>query len=215
MKKKLLILIILILLIVGGFALYKYTNSRPEDNKAKSEHELITESLDKYYLKINHQKKTEFKIYNTKKLDDKYLVLAEGAVSEGERVSKLFLLNNKFDILKVTYGHIPISQCFSINKVIYENKTISFGNFNNSKINENADKKIPVDIKKIEIKFEDGTSVQESVSVDNGYILISNTVSDINDVILYNNNNEIQSNLSDLGINGRIQNKSLWDVSPN
>lgn len=215
MKKRSLLLIILILFIACGFGLYKYINSNPQYNKTKPEQELITESLDKYYYEVNKQHKSKFKIYNVKKFNNKCLVLAQELGLDGEPYINLFLLNDKFEVIKVSDSRMPITQCFSLDKVVYENNTILFGTFKDKRYDREADKQVPVDIKKVEVKFEDGSNIKESISFDNGYILIAKTTSDVNDAILYNENNDPQSNLSDLRLSDKLKNRDFNDYSSN
>lgn len=194
--------IIYILFILLIFIVYKYTDiNRINNTDMKSEETRINQSIAKFYSqnKFKNLNTGTFKIYNIKKVDDKYLVLSQAYLKEGQSYSNLVLLNSNFDIIKYASGDIPISNCISVNRVIYDNNTILFGNFNNTKMTKDAQKKIDVNIKKIEVKLVDGQILKEDVNVDNGYILISKKLSNINEVTVYDENNNIQSSLQELG----------------
>ncbi len=102
-------------------------------------------------------------------------------------------------MVKKAQGHEPISMCFTVNRLDYEGKTILFGNFNDSKWLIVPDKRQKVNIDKIFVEFENGEKYEEIVSMDKGFIIISNTISGVKNVNLYNNKGELQSNLDDIG----------------
>ena len=93
---------------------------------------------------------------------------------------------------------MPISQCFTVNTLTYNDKRIIFGSFNDSKYIPSEDKKISVDISKIDIILTDNKNICEDVSLDKGYLLVIDDTSDIQEVTVLNNGNEIQSTLRDI-----------------
>jgi len=64
---------------------------------------------------------------------------------------------------------LNMSMCFSANIMEYENKTIVFGNFNDTKWEIEPDIKKSVNIQRILVKFISGETVEESVG--KGYII--------------------------------------------
>lgn len=159
----------------------------------------INNAVSKFYLTVDSQNKGELKVYNTKSFKDKYLVLAEKYSGDGHRLTNLFVLDGKYNITAWTSGETPISMCFSINKVEYDGATILFGSFNNSKWDSKQDKKMPVQINKLDVRFANNESIKEDVSVNSGYIVVSNSISKVEQFNLYNEKNELQSNLEELG----------------
>lgn len=195
MKKKLLGITGLVVTIIVCFVAIKHlkkveNENLPQDVKIKNE-------IVRYYSKWP-ENKGELKIYNTKKMGDKYLVLTEKYSGDGHNYSDLFLLNSNFEIIKTTNGDMPMSMCISLNKIIYEDKTILFGNFNNQKASRDVSHIIDVDINKIEARLKNGSVFKDDVSINTGYIAILDGVADIEDIILYNAKGEVQNNIDDL-----------------
>lgn len=158
---------------------------------------LIYDAVDKFYSNSEPKNKGDLKIYSTKSFKEEYLVLAEKYSGDGNRFSNLFLIDEKYNIKAWTTGEIPISNCFSINRAEYLGNTIVFGTFNNSKWDSKKDKKIPVKIDNLYIKFDNDKEIREEVSDDNCYILILNSTSKVEKFHLYNDKGEVQSSLSD------------------
>lgn len=176
------------------------------DSNSKSKEEFLKESVSKYYLSKEPNNKGEIKIYDTKSFKDKYLVLVEKYSGDGHRLTNLFLADKNYNIIAWTSGETPISMCFSINKVDYDDTTILFGTFNNSKWDSKQDKKTDVQINHIAATFANKNSVKEEVTAKNGYIVVSDSVSKVEQFNLYNEKNELQSSLKELGdINGETQ----------
>lgn len=173
-------------------------NSIVSNTTSNSKEELISKAVSKYYLVQDPKNKGELKIYTTKSFKDKYLILAEKYSGDGHRLINLFLIDGDYNITAWASGETPISMCFSINKVNYNGSTILFGTFNNSKWDSKQDRKIPVQINKLDIKFGNSQNIIENVSTDSGYIVISNSASKIEQFNLYNDKNELQSNLVEL-----------------
>ena len=148
-----------------------------------------------YYLKADPANKGTLRIYNIKKYGSGYLVLTEKYRGEGESFSVLFLVNYDFNIVAKAPGDIPKSPCFSANVVKDQGKSIVYGNFKNKKWNPQTDLVTDVQIDFIKIMFEDGTYVREKISMDKGYIVVVDTLSNIRNIEVYNNKGELQSDL--------------------
>jgi beta-lactamase regulating signal transducer with metallopeptidase domain len=161
-----------------------------EEDKRK-----LTDVVSEYYMKADPANKGTLKIYNIKKFGSSYLVLTQKYRGEGESFSVLFLADSGFNIVAKASGDIPISPCFSANVVKYQGKSIVYGNFKNKKWNPQTDLATDVQIDFIKITFEDGTYVMEQVSMDKGYIVVVDTLSNIRNIEVYNSKGELQSDL--------------------
>jgi len=156
----------------------------------------IQKSIETFFSKNSSNEKVD--ILLIKEIDNEKLILAQKPEKDGEQSTNLFLLNENNKILNWTSGRKPISQCFTINTLIYNNKRIIFGSFNDSKYIPSEDKKISVDISKIDIILTNNKNICEDVSLDKGYLLVIDDTSDIQEVTVLNNGNEIQSTLRDI-----------------
>jgi hypothetical protein len=161
-----------------------------EEDKRK-----LADVVSEYYLNADPANKGTLKIYNIKKFGSSYLVLTQKYRGEGESFSVLFLADSGFNIVAKAPGDIPISPCFSANVVKYQGKSIVYGNFKNKKWNPQTDLVTNVQIDFIKITFEDGTYVREQVSMDKGYIVVVDTLSNIRNIEVYNSKGELQSDL--------------------
>jgi len=155
----------------------------------------LADVVSEYYMKADPANKGTLKIYNIKKFGSSYLVLTQKYRGEGESFSVLFLVDDVFKIVAKAQGDIPISPCFSANVVKYQGKSIVYGNFKNKKWNPQTDLVTDVQIDFIKIMFEDGTYVREQISMDKGYIVVVDTLSNIRNLEVYNNKGELQSDL--------------------
>lgn len=200
MKKLLFIFISIFFMSLIIFYFNNKSLFHKEINQTKKTKEaLISESINSFYAKVQPKNTGELIIYNTKTFDEDLLVLCEKTSEQGQRCSEFFILNKNYQIIASAIGEIPMSMCFSANKITYNNYTILFGNFNNTKWDVIKDIKVPVDIDTIKIKLDNGTLLTEQVSIDNGYIIPVNSNSTISDISLYSKNDELQSNLKDIG----------------
>lgn len=155
----------------------------------------VSKSIEEFFNKKASNEKVD--ILLTKDMGNEKIVLAEMNEKDGEQHTNLFLLNENNEILSWTSGRKPISQCFSVNTLIYNDKRIIFGSFNDSKYIPSEDKKVSVDISQIDITLSDNKNIRESVTLDKGYLVITD-ISDIKDVKILNEKDEVQSTLSDI-----------------
>lgn len=155
----------------------------------------VSKSIEEFFNKKASNEKVD--ILLTKDMGNEKIVLAEINEKDGEQHTNLFLLNENNEILSWTSGRKPISQCFSVNTLIYNDKRIIFGSFNDSKYIPSEDKKVSVDISQIDITLSDNKNIRESVTLDKGYLVITD-ISDIKDVKILNEKDEVQSTLSDI-----------------
>lgn len=155
----------------------------------------VSKSIEEFFNKKVSNEKVD--ILLTKYMGNEKIVLAEINEKDGEQHTNLFLLNENNEILSWTSGRKPISQCFSVNTLIYNEKRIIFGSFNDSKYIPSEDKKVSVDISQIDITLSDNKNIRESVTLDKGYLVITD-ISDIKDVKILNEKDEVQSTLSDI-----------------
>lgn len=155
----------------------------------------VSKSIEEFFNKKASNEKVD--ILLTKDMGNEKIVLAEMNEKDGEQHTNLFLLNENNEILSWTSGRKPISQCFSVNTLIYNEKRIIFGSFNDSKYIPSEDKKVSLDISKIDITLSNNKNIRESVTLDKGYLVITD-ISDIKDVKILNEKDEVQSTLSDI-----------------
>lgn len=156
----------------------------------------IQKSIETFFSKNSSNEKID--ILLIKEIDNEKLILAQKPEKDGAQSTNLFLLNENNEILSWTSGSMPISQCFTVNTLIYNDKRIIFGSFNDSKYIPSEDKKISVNISKIDIILTDNKNISEDVSLDKGYLLVIDDASDIQEVTVLNKSNEIQSTLRDI-----------------
>ncbi|KLE15612.1 hypothetical protein [Clostridium sp. C8] len=155
----------------------------------------VSKSIEEFFNKKASNEKVD--ILLTKDMGNEKIVLAEMNEKDGEQHTNLFLLNENNEILSCTSGRKPISQCFSVNTLIYNDKRIIFGSFNDSKYIPSEDKKVSVDISQIDITLSNNKNIRESVTLDKGYLVITD-ISDIKDVKILNEKDEVQSTLNDI-----------------
>jgi len=175
---------------------------------SQSANKSISERVDLYYKKFEPLNNGELKILAQKPMDDKMLVLAKKYSGDGHAYTKLLLINKEQVIEKNAQGVMPLSMCFIANKLDYENKTIVFGNFNNTKLDIKSNTKKPVEIQYIVVKFKNGEVIKEDV--DKAYIIYSSTQSDLESIELYNADGQLQSDLNEIG---NVENAEFVDVN--
>lgn len=156
----------------------------------------IEKSIETFFNKNSSNEKVN--ILLIKEIDKEKLILAQKPEKDGAQSTNLFLLNENNEILSWTSGSMPISQCFTVNTLIYNDKRIIFGSFNDTKYIPSEDKKISVNISKIDIILTDNKNISEDVSLDKGYLLVIDDASNIQEVTVLNKSNEIQSTLRDI-----------------
>lgn len=157
----------------------------------------VTELIGSYYKSYQPFNKGELKIIAQKMFNDKTLVLAEKYSGDGHGLVNLFVISNDNKVVYRADGQYPLSMCFSANVIELDNKTIVFGNFNNSKWDPITDIKKPVDIKNVLVTFNDGEKVKENVG--KAYIIFSTNKSVLKNIELYNDNGQLQSDLNEIG----------------
>lgn len=169
---------------------------------SESRKSTVNEIVDSYYKRFEPTNRGDLKILAQKPIDDKILVLAEKYSGNGHSYTELFLINKEKKIEKRATGFTPISMCFSANLLEYENNTIVFGNFNDTKWEIETDTKKPVNIQSILVKFKNGEKIKENVGL--GYIIYSKSLADVGVIELYDNNGVLQSDLNDLRKYGSV-----------
>lgn len=220
-KKPAFYIIIISIITVLSVIVVFTTNPSKQKIITEVETKKITSAINEYYLKIDPDSKEILKIYNIKRYGDNYLVLTNKYRGEGESFSILFLVDHNFNITAKASGDIPISPCFSANVIKDKNKSIIYGNFKNKKWEPKTDTLINVQIDSIKIIFENGKKIKEKVSMDKGYIIVADTLSNIKNIEVYNNKGELQSDLNESAlseysfINDQNDNKSQMENKEN
>ncbi len=164
----------------------------------------IEEVINEFYKKrdLSNNGVTEF--LSKKSFKDNTLVLSRKYKGDGHSFTELFLIDNNMNIVKWATGHEPISMCFTINVIDYENTTIIFGSFNHSTWLVEPDERKSVKIDNIYVKYKNSESYREKVDVDKGYIVFSKGISEVEEVALYDKENILQSSLEDLSKYGHM-----------
>ena len=160
--------------------------------------------INDYYEKNDELNKGKIKILVVKPYKENTLVLAQKYSGDGEPHTDLFIINKIMKITKKAVGEEPISMCFTVNIINFDETTIAFGNFKDSKWLVETDAKKAVKIENIYVKFKNGEIFKENVDMDKGYILFTKSNTEIETMNLYNKNNELQSSLEDLERYGKV-----------
>lgn len=168
----------------------------------------VGDIVESYYKKHEPSNKGKTQIFAQKAFKDGTLVLTEKYDGDGHTITNLFLLEGNKRIIKKARGHTPISMCFTVNVIEYEGIKILFGNFNDSTWLIEPDKKKPVDIQNILVRFKNSEVYNEKV--EKGYIIYSKSSSDVEVVELYDNNGVLQSDLNDLRRYGSVFNEASF-----
>jgi len=162
----------------------------------------IGDIIESYYKKHEPSNKGKTQIFAQKAFKDGTLVLTEKYFGDGHTFTNLFLLDENKKIIKEAQGQTPISMCFTVNVIEYDGSKILFGNFNDSTWLIEPDKKKPVDIQNILVRFKNSEVYTDKV--EKGYIIYSKSLSDVEVVELYDNNGILQSDLNDLRRYGSV-----------
>jgi len=163
--------------------------------------------VESYYKKHEPSNKGKTQIFAQKAFKDDTLVLTEKYNGDGHTIT-LFLLDENKEIIKKARGQMPLSMCFTVNIIEYDGCKILFGNFNDSTWLIEPDKKKPVDIQNILVRFKNGEVYSDKVK--KGYIIYSKSLADVEVVELYDNNGILQSDLNDLRRYGSVFNEASF-----
>ncbi|AFQ44364.1 hypothetical protein [Desulfosporosinus meridiei] len=158
--------------------------------------------VESYYKNYEPYNKGKTHIFAQKVFMDGTLVLTEKNDGQGQSYTNLFFLDENKKIIKKAQGQTPLSMCFTVNVIEYNGCKIIFGNFNDSTWLIEPDKKKPVDIQNILVRFKNGEVYSDQV--DKGYIITSQSLADVEVIELYDNNGILQSDLNDLRRYGSV-----------
>ena len=177
-----LVLVVFILVLLTDGHLQKEQPVYKLDMISSEEYDALKKAVAHYYIK--HEPDTLKMlvklniILEVDKYGDGYLVLAEKYNQEGQNwdFPNLLLINDEFIVEAVTSGLRSYLPYFATYSTVDGDKQIVCG-----RIKEEEKK-----ISQIQIVYEDGTVVKDTVSRQGGYIVVADTVSDVKDVKLYN-----------------------------
>lgn len=168
----------------------------------------VGDIVESYYKKHEPSNNGKTQLFAQKAFKEGTLLLTEKYDGDGHTYTNLFLLDENKRIIKKAQGQTPISMCFTVNVIEYEGIKILFGNFNDSTWLIERDKKKPVDIQNILVRFKNSEVYNEKV--EKGYIIYSKSSSDVEVVELYDNNGILQSDLKDLRRYGSVFNEASF-----
>ncbi len=162
----------------------------------------IWEAIDNWYKEYEPKNKGELEIFLDKPLGvgGKRLVLAEKYMGDGHSSRELFLLDLSLNVESVASVYETMSPCFSIAQIFYEGKTILFGTLDDSRWIPEEDIVVTVDIKEVYAELENGENITERVETDKGFVLVLEGESNVKTFNLYNDNKELQAELSDVKV---------------
>ena len=165
----------------------------------------VGDIVESYYKKHEPSNKGETQIFAQKAYKDSTLVLTEKYTGDGHPITNLFLLDDNKRIIKKAQGATPISMCFTVNVIEYDGSKILFGTFNDSTWLIEPDKKKPVNIQNIMVRFKNSEVYTDKV--EKGFIIYSRSLSNVEFVELYDDNGKLQSDLNDLRRYGSVFNE--------
>ncbi|KJR45409.1 hypothetical protein UF75_4196 [Desulfosporosinus sp. I2] len=165
----------------------------------------IGDIVESYYKKHEPSNKGKTQIFAQKAYKDSTLVLTEKYTGDGYHITNLFLLDDNKRIIKKAQGATPISMCFIVNVIEYDGSKILFGTFNDSTWLIEPDKKKPVNIQNIMVRFKNSEVYTDKV--EKGFIIYSRSLSNVEFVELYDDNGKLQSDLNDLRRYGSVFNE--------
>ena len=191
------LVVFITVLLTDGYSEMRQNNGKPvykQETISFEEYEALKKGVLNYYieyepdtvekLNITIEEYSNLNIITeVKKYGDGYLVLAEKYDREAQDWSfpNLMLIDDEFIIKSVSVGLTTVLPYFGIYSTVDEDKQIACGII-----------KGEMKTSGIEIRFDDGTVVRDSISEKGGYIVVADTLSDIKDIELYSSKGKVQ-----------------------
>lgn len=171
----------------------------------------IIKAIEKYYEEKNVENINKVEVLDSEISKGNNYILVKTEFDKETNGLNLFLFDENYKILKKAEGIMPISMCFSVNKLNYNGDNIIFGSFNDSTWIPKEDIRKPVTINTIEFELSNNGKLDKNVSGKEGYIMILSEESNVDDINLFNEKKELQSNLDDLKEYGEVFNETTFD----
>ncbi|ADY55068.1 hypothetical protein Sgly_0706 [Syntrophobotulus glycolicus DSM 8271] len=152
--------------------------------------------IENYYTTNDKNNKGQLHILNVYEKDHRTYVLAEKYRGDGHLPIDLFIIDEG-EAVFVSSGDSVMSPCFSLYEVTLDGKTIVYGDYKDTKWVASSDQVIDVNLKGIEISFQDNTVLRENFTQKNSFLFVIDTETEISDAKVYDEAG-IVSTLSDL-----------------
>lgn len=195
MKK---IILIIIIVSIGSFLFFRTPILKIINYNGKVSQQSLMEEINNF-ISSKFKKETEnggyIKVLKIKEFQGGNLVLARSRGKEGASFISLFNLgkdtNGKLFIKAKASTEEVYSPGFGVNRMLYRNSTLFFGNLNKKAWDPKTDKVKETNYSEMTVEFDDGKKVEEKIENDEGYVLIADNDVKIKDMKLYNNKGEI------------------------
>jgi phosphotransferase system IIB component len=133
-------------------------------------------------------------------IENDKLILGSCYSGVGEENCDLFHVKKDKKEVKIhgiTIGNEPISMGYSLNLVMFDDKTVIFGTLSDKDYDYKNDVMNEVNYTEIEVIFNDGLVEKQNIKNQDGYIVVGETTSKIETIILYQDN-EVSAMLDEL-----------------
>lgn len=151
-------------------------------------------------------------IIKAKSLGKDYLVLVEFKQSDnGQYMEDLLMISadsKDYYASREAQGTQPSGNDFTLNRLYIGSSTIIFGTFGSIKDSQGNRKKI--NCSTIYVKLADGSTIEEKVNNERGYIIVIDSLSDIKDVVLMDQEGKVLSSKTNLEKNSPEINKTKF-----
>lgn len=151
-------------------------------------------------------------IIKAKSLGKDYLVLVEFKQSDnGQYMEDLLMISadsKDYYASREAQGTQPSGNDFTLNRLHIGSSTIIFGTFGSIKDSQGNRKKI--NCSTIYVKLADGSTIEEKVNNERGYIIVIDSLSDIKDVVLMDQEGKVLSSKTNLEKNSPEINKTKF-----
>jgi len=204
MKKPISFIVALFLMLSVSVGCSNNTASKNQkaDESIKAIEGTVSNMVIGYYKNLGRQiDVNQVILCKIKQYKEGYLALA-WYTGEGSQATLFYIKkgkNNEYIISKKVDMEPALSLGFSVKRVADGNNIILCSNLNEETwVPPNDDKRFKADYAKIVVSLNNGTTIEEDVKGDKGYIIALSGNPDVVDIRLYNSRGKIINSLSDL-----------------
>jgi hypothetical protein len=186
------LLIVYVILFVGCEA---NDNEGTEGNVttfSKSARSVVLAYYSNMLVSSNIEYKQVISIFAEEDINNDKLILGSYYLGMGQENCNLFHIvedKKQATIQGIAIGEEPLSMGYSVNIVILDDKTVIFGTLSDEDYDYVNDVMKEVNYTQMEAIFEDGLSEKRNIDNQDGYILVGETTSKIEKIILYERDN--------------------------